>query len=99
MTVDPITTPTASARNTATIETMWYRRFTMPRCSPASSATREGVPGLAHAEPCDAHEHVQRLGDGDHDEHGEQSGADQERQIALAYPALIEAIHALGVHQ
>src|SRR5438309_401447 len=99
MTVDPMTTPMPSARNTATIETMWYRRFTMPRCSPVSSAARKGVPGLPQAEPRDAYEHMERLGNRDDDEHGEERGADEERKVALADPALVQAVHALRVHE
>ena len=75
MTVEPITMPSASARNTAMSDTRWKRKLII-------QLSRE----VLEREPDAAQEHVDRLGDDRDDDHRHERGDDEQRRCRGAAP-------------
>src|SRR3954468_16637533 len=87
MTAVPMMIPIPSARNTATIDTRWYRKLIT-----VSPIELEGVPEVVE-------EQARRLADGGDDEQREHRGCHEEDHVELADPSLVEAVHTLGVDE
>src|SRR5450432_4713495 len=89
-----MTTPIASARKTATRETMWKRKLIN-----GLALSRDREPEVAQGQPDAVEQRMDGRRDDADDNHHQDGGAYEQHPVHPAYPALIEPVDSLGIHQ